>query len=374
MTGRDEVPAAPSVRPRQVRSQPTVAAVAVLHLRVLAVHVVDPVLEVPEEADRVEVLPHHVARVPVEAERLAVPDRLEGAHGRPVVVRDLARVHLVGEPHADLVEHVEDRVPAVGEVLVAGVDHLLRRRREHRDVLPDRRAGEADDGLHAELRGEARGVLHLLGGALTHALRVAVAPHLVGEDAAVALVDRVVADGLALEVVRDRPDLEVVLLEQGELALDVAGLVPAPRVEVVAPAGELEAVVAPPGGELRDLLERQVGPLAGEQGDGASHGSLLVELFRRYDGQGIGVQALPLPELCSTAPSTRCTCRPSANDGRGLPPGGDVLDEVLRLVREAVLVAEHVAGRPPGRDVRMLRLGHEDLREALERVGGAVRS
>ena len=195
--------------------------------------------------DRVEVLPHHVARVPVEAERRAVPDRLERADGRPVVVRDLRRVHLVGEAHAHLVEDVEDRVPAVGEVLVAGVDELLRDRREHRDVLPDRRAGEADDRVDAEACGEPCGVLHLLGGALAHALGVAVAPDALAEDALVARVDRVVADGLPGEVVRDRPDLEAVALEQREPVGDVVVVVPAPRVEVVAPARELEAVVAP---------------------------------------------------------------------------------------------------------------------------------
>src|SRR5215207_406651 len=58
-------------------------------LGVLAVDVVDAVLEVPDEADRIEVLPDEVGRVPVEAERGPVPDRLHGAHGRPVVVRDL---------------------------------------------------------------------------------------------------------------------------------------------------------------------------------------------------------------------------------------------------------------------------------------------
>src|SRR5215210_5514679 len=74
--GGDEVPAAPRVRPRQVRAHPAVAPVADLALRVLAVDVVDPVLEVPDERHRVEVLPHEVRRVPVEAERLAVADGL----------------------------------------------------------------------------------------------------------------------------------------------------------------------------------------------------------------------------------------------------------------------------------------------------------
>ena len=42
-------------------------------------------------------------------------------------------------------------------------------------------------------------------------------------------------------------------------------------VEVVAPAGELEAVEAPGAGLLGELGERQVGPLAGEQSDGSCH-------------------------------------------------------------------------------------------------------
>ena len=75
--GRDEVPAPPRVRPRQVRPEPAVAAVADLALRVLAVDVVDPVPEVPQEPDRVEVLPDEVARVPVQPERLPAPDRLQ---------------------------------------------------------------------------------------------------------------------------------------------------------------------------------------------------------------------------------------------------------------------------------------------------------
>src|SRR5690606_37728441 len=268
----DEVPAAARVRPREVRAHAAVAAVAHPLLRVLAVHVVDAVLEVPQEAHRVDVLPDHVARVPVEAERLAVPDRLERTNRRPVVVRGLARVALVREPHGHRVEHVEDRVPAVREVLVPGVDRLLGDRREHRDVLPDGRPREAHDGLDAELRRDPRGVLHLLRGALAHALGVAVAPHDVRQDVAVALVDRVLAHRLALEVVRDRADLEVVLRQQVELALDVLVVVPAPGVEVVPPAGDLQPVVAPAGREPRHLLERQVGPLPGEEGDRSCHG------------------------------------------------------------------------------------------------------
>ena len=88
-------------------------------------------------------------------------------------------------------------------------------------------------------------------------------------------VDRV-ADRLADEVRADRPAAEPVPLEQLALRLHVAGIGDGPvDLEVVSPAGELDTVEAP-GLELRGQVgERQVGPLAGEQGDGTCHLSLL---------------------------------------------------------------------------------------------------
>src|SRR5690606_15288143 len=115
-------------------------------------------------------------------------------------------------------------------------------------VLPDLRAGEADDGLHAQLLREAGGVLHVLCGALAHALGVAVAPDLGADDRLMAEIDRVVADGLALEVVGDRPAAEAMLLEDAEALGDVVVIVPAARVQVLAGDGDLEAVIAPAGG------------------------------------------------------------------------------------------------------------------------------
>ena len=102
-----------------------------------------------------------------------------------------------------------------------------------------------------------------------------------GQDVVVAFVDRVVADGLAGEVVGDREDLEVVLVQDGEPVGDVVVVGgAAPDVQVVAPAGDLQAVEAPAGREPRDLLEGQVGPLAGEEGDGSSH--VLPDPFVRF--------------------------------------------------------------------------------------------
>ena len=191
----------------------------------------------------------------------------------------------MGEPDALAVEDVEDGVPAGGEVFVPGVDELLARRREHGDVLPDRRPGEADDDVHAELARRACRHLHLFGCSPADTLGVAVAPDPVGQDPAVALVDGVVADRLPLEVVADGEDLEVVLLQRLPLRRDVRVVLDrSPRVEVVAPASDLESVVAPARGEATHLLERQVGPLAGEQGDRSGHGHIPFSVRRLMRG------------------------------------------------------------------------------------------
>jgi hypothetical protein len=153
-------------------------------------------------------------------------------------------VHLVREPYADLVEHIEDRVPAVREVLVAGRDPLGRDRREHRDVLPDRRAGEADHRVHAELGRGPRGVLQVLGRPLPDTFRIAVAPHPRRHDRLVPEVDRVVADRLADQMVGDREDLQVVLRQDVVPALDVGIVLDRLLdVEMVTRAGDLDTVV-----------------------------------------------------------------------------------------------------------------------------------
>src|SRR5699024_9675397 len=105
-------------------------------------------------------------------------------------------------------------------------------------------AGEADHGVHAETRGGPGGQLHLLGGARPDALGFAVAPDPVREDVAVSLVQRVVTDRLALEVVGDGPDTQAVALQDVPPGLEVGVvLCGAPDVEVVAPAGDLQTVV-----------------------------------------------------------------------------------------------------------------------------------
>jgi hypothetical protein len=180
-------------------------------------------------------------------------------------------VDLEREAHADLVGDVDDRVPAVGEVAVAGLDHLRRHRREARDDVPHARPGEAGDRRDPEARGGAQRRLDLVGGAGADALGVAVTPDVRGHDRLVALVERVVADALADEVRRDRPAAQAVALEHGALGVEVTGLLGARDLEVVAPGRELEAVEAPGRGLLGERLQRQVSPLAREQRDRSSH-------------------------------------------------------------------------------------------------------
>ena len=201
---------------------------------------------------------------------------------RDEVVRDLRRMHLEPEAHALRVEDVDDRPPPLGELLIAAVDLGVVVGRERIDEMPDRGAGEAVHDRHTELCGGAGGVLHPLGGAGAHALGVAVPVHVGRQDRAVPGIDPV-ADRLADEMRTDRPDAEPVALEQLAPALGVRRV--GDRLldlEVIAPAGQLEPVEAPAGATGRELVDRQIGPLTGEESDGTRHSCLLA---RAWDGK-----------------------------------------------------------------------------------------
>ncbi len=170
-----------------------------------------------------------------------------------------------------------------------------------------------------------------------------------------ALVDRVVAHGLPGEVVGDRVHLEAVLLQDVAAPGDVGVVLDGgPRVEVVAPARDLQPVVAPLPREPGHLLERQVGPLAGEQGDGSGHQSMLL------DGRA---SCCPLAADRATASSTQLHLQPVGERRAGVGARGEVAHQVDDLVGERVLVAQAVPGRPPRADVRVGRLGDQDAAE-----------
>src|SRR5690606_11255327 len=180
--------------------------------RVLDVDVVDAVRELADELDGIDPLPNEMARIEIEAEFLAVADRIEGAAGGVDVEGEFGRVDFEGEADAAFGEDVEDRVPAIGELLEAGFDHRLGHWRERVGEVPDAGAGEAVDDANAELLRGAGGRLHFLGGALVDAIGLAVAPDVGRQDRLMAFVDDV-ADRLANEVIADRVALQAVAIE-----------------------------------------------------------------------------------------------------------------------------------------------------------------
>ena len=137
--------------------------------------------------------------------------------------------------------------------------------------MPDRAPGEAVHDFDAEACRRAGSVFHLPGGAAPNALRVAVAPYPAGQNVAVARVDPV-AHRLADQVIADGVDRQTVPGQQFTAAAAVVAIGERrSHVEVISPAGELEAVVPPCGGLRGENLEGQVGPLSCEECDRAAH-------------------------------------------------------------------------------------------------------
>src|SRR5918911_3319519 len=239
---------------------------------VLDVDVVDAVGEGLEEQHGVDELVVEMAGIEVDPEGGAVADRRERLLRRDDVVGNLRRMDLQAEAHALLVEDVDDRVPAVGELAVAGLDGVPVVGREGIQQVPDGRAREAVDLGDAEAPGGARGVHELLGGALPDALGIAVTPDAWREDAPVPLIDEPVGHALADEVVADGPAAQAVLLEERASPGHVGGVGQGfVYLEMVTPAGELEAVVAPAPGQKGQLGNRNVRELSREQGNRSYH-------------------------------------------------------------------------------------------------------
>ncbi|MCY1235340.1 hypothetical protein D9M72_479530 [compost metagenome] len=216
-----------------------------------------------------------------------------------------------GEPDPLLVEHVHDWIPAVGKVLVPPLDHGVRGRREHCDAFPNGGARESRDRLHPKPGGGAGRRLHRLGRPLPHPFRLTIAPHRRSQDVPVALIDGIIAHGLTGEVVGNGMDAEVMLVQDIQFGLQVGVILHnALRVQVIAPTGDLQAVKAPLASQPCHFFEGQVSPLSGEERDGSGHDGSLSTFCQR----------LELSALASTAASTFCTCKASANDGEGCSP------------------------------------------------------
>ena len=194
---------------------------------------------------------------------------------------------------------VEDGRPEREDLLEGGLDHLLGRRGERVPGLPDGRAHEAVDDVTAHIAGGPGSGLHLFDGPFAQGLGLSF-DGVGGEAVEAGIV--LVADALAGEMGAEGPALEAVFLEDALLLADVGGVGRGlADVHVVAPAGDLQAVVAPAFGFLADLFERQVGPLAGEQRYGSCHDSSLFN---------------PVSARSRPWPSSRRTSRCSGRRGR----------------------------------------------------------
>src|SRR5215207_4086396 len=175
-------------------------------------------------------------------------------------------MHLVREADADLVEHINDRVPPVSKICVARLDDLVVDGREHRHVVPYGRASESDDGVDAESRSSTRGGLDLLSGPLPDAFRITVAPNARVDHVLVPVVDDRLTYCLTVEVIGYRPTAEPVLLQDVSAALQITLVLDGfDDVEMITPTGDLEPVVTPLGSMPAHLFEWQVCPLSGEQ-------------------------------------------------------------------------------------------------------------
>src|SRR5207245_11564763 len=96
-------------------------------------------------------------------------------------------------------------------------------------------------------------------------------PAISREDRLVVAGDRI-ANGLPHEVAGDGPAVESVPLEDLPASLHIVGIGQGlVDLEVITPAGELEPVETPRGRLLRERVESQIGPLAGEQSHRTSH-------------------------------------------------------------------------------------------------------
>src|SRR5690606_31630160 len=107
--------------------------------------------------------------------------------------------------------------------------------------------------------------------------RIAIAPDIRRQNRLVPLVDDV-QHRLPDQVTADRMTLQAPRVEQFAFAAAVAvvlkGLV---DLKVVAPASQFDPVITEIGGQASHFFQRQIGPLASEEGYGAWHQALLIE-------------------------------------------------------------------------------------------------
>ena len=135
----------------------------------------------------------------VESKALVSLDRFHGALGRGDIKGDLGGMDFQTELNPLALEGIENRLKALGKVLIAGLNHVRRRRRERVEQMPDGAAREPVDHLDTQLLGRLGRVDNLLGRSLADAFRLTVTPNILRQNRLVTLVD-VVAYRLARQM------------------------------------------------------------------------------------------------------------------------------------------------------------------------------
>src|SRR5437868_3513279 len=90
---------------------------------VFYVDVINAVGERADEFDRIDTLPNQVARIEVEAELFAAADGVQGALGGIDVESDFRGMHFEREANTAFGEHIENWIPALGELGETVVNH-----------------------------------------------------------------------------------------------------------------------------------------------------------------------------------------------------------------------------------------------------------
>ena len=101
------------------------------------VDVVNPVAERADEVYIIHTLVAEMTRIVIESERLAATDRVYCPLGRRDIECYFGGVYFQAEFHIYLIEYIENRIPAVGEVLKARIDRGGIHRREGIQEVPD---------------------------------------------------------------------------------------------------------------------------------------------------------------------------------------------------------------------------------------------
>ena len=264
MTQGTEVPAPTHVTKVDVRAEKAVAPVQ-RHGTILHVNMIDAVDEVLQEEVGRDALPLKVARVEVQPELGPVLELLEQALCGVVVEGYLGGMHLEAVLDAILAEDLQDGAPQVVYLLESALYHLLCGLREGVHVLPDGRTHEARHAIGAQLGGSNGCRLHRPDGPSPDAIGV-VGQFGRGEVVQARVV--VVAYALARYMRAKRFHHKAVSLENGLYLLHIGIVLGCPNgVQMVAPSGEFDAVVAHLGGLTAQSVQVHVCPLTAHECD-----------------------------------------------------------------------------------------------------------